>query len=118
MPFFWDRRDYHRHTYYMRLSTLHWMPLVNGYSDHLPPDFAEMAVPAHYFPTLEAFAALRPYSPRYVVFHLNLYDHVSRAHLLERIAQFKDYLRPLASDANTRLYEITGWPGGPGANKN
>jgi hypothetical protein len=110
MPFFWLSRDFHRHTYYMRMSTLHWKPLVNGYSDHTPRDFAEMALPVHWFPTRESFAVLRRYSPRYVVFHLNFYDRVSRAEVLERIEQFRDYLRPLASDDDHRLYEIVAWP--------
>ena len=83
MPFFWLSRDLHRHTYYMRMSTLHWKPLVNGYSDHFPSDFAAMALPVHWFPTREAFDVLKPYSPRYVVFHLNFYDRVSRAGVLE-----------------------------------
>ena len=27
------------HAIYMLNSTAHWMPLVNGYSDYIPPDF-------------------------------------------------------------------------------
>jgi hypothetical protein len=112
MPFFWLSRDFHRHTYYMRMSTLHWKPLLNGYSDHFPADYAGMALPVHWFPTQDAFDVLRRYSPRYVVFHLNFYDRVSRAEVLARIEQFCDYLRPLASDGDHRLYEIVGWPHG------
>ncbi len=110
MPFFWLSRDFHRHTYYMRMSTLHWKPLVNGYSDHFPSDFAAMALPVHWFPTREAFDVLKPYSPRYVVFHLNFYDRVSRAGVLDQIDHFREYLRPLASDPDHRLYEIVAWP--------
>jgi hypothetical protein len=112
MPFFWRGADLHRHTYYMRLSTSHWQPLVNGYSDYFPPDYIAMLDTVRWFPTREAFDALRRHSARYVVFHLNFYDRLARPAVLDRIAQFRDYLRPLASDADTLLFEIVAWPGG------
>jgi hypothetical protein len=110
MPFFWRRIDLHRHTYYMRYSTAHWQPLINGYSDYFPPDYMEMLEPVRWFPTQEAFDILKRYSARYVLFHLNFYDRNSRAMLLERIAEFSEYLRPLASSPDMTLFEIIAWP--------
>jgi hypothetical protein len=110
LPFFWRRRDWPRHTYYMRLSTRHWKPLVNGYSDYFPPAFIHSAAAIHAFPSRAAFDALRPFSPRYAVVHLNLYDPTTRENVLARLDEYRDHLRPLASDPDCRLYEIISWP--------
>ena len=109
-PFFHARPDYPRHTSYMLLSTYHWMPLVNGYSDHIPEDFRRLAEPLSSFPTREAFAILRARHTRYVVFHLDMYDQVSRRRLLERIERYKGYLQPLSQTENVWLFEIVDWP--------
>ncbi len=111
MPFF-DRmsRFYPRHTIYMLMSTTHWMPLVNGYSDYSPPDFADNAVALAPFPYPGAFAVARRLGVRYVMFHLNVYDAKTRAEVEDRLKQFAVYLRPLYTDADTRLYEIAGFP--------
>jgi hypothetical protein len=111
MPFF-DRmsRFYPRHTIYMLMSTTHWMPLVNGYSDYSPPDFAGNAVALAPFPYPGAFAVARRLGVRYVMFHLNVYDAKTRAEVEDRLKQFAVYLRPLYTDADTRLYEIAGFP--------
>ncbi len=109
-PFFYTRPDFPRHAYYMLYSTYHWRPLINGYSDYIPPDFRQMAVPLSSFPTRESFAILEARRARYVVFHLGLYDSRSREKLLERIAQYQEYLRPLLQEDEVWLYEIVAWP--------
>ena len=73
-PFFYLRMDFPRHAEYMLYSTSHWRPLVNGYSDHIPPEFRAMVMPLQSFPNPESFAILKQLRARYVVFHLNLYD--------------------------------------------
>jgi hypothetical protein len=110
MPFFWLREHWPRHAEYMLNSTTHWKPLINGYSDHFPPEFRGLVVPISSFPTLESFVLLSDRRPRYVVFHLDYYDHRSRAKLLTRIEEFAAYLRPLAQEGEVWLYEIVGWP--------
>ncbi len=109
-PFFWRPIDFHRHTYYMRYSTFHWMPLVNGYSDYIPTDFQEIAVPVSYFPTLESFTILQRYHTRYAVFHSSFYHHRSLEQLKQRIEQYREYLRPVWTEGDVWLYEIVGWP--------
>jgi hypothetical protein len=42
-PFYGERSAFPLHAQYMVLSTTHWMPLVNGYSDHIPADFRQAA---------------------------------------------------------------------------
>jgi hypothetical protein len=110
MPFFERRPFYPRHTTYMLASTSHWMPIVNGYSDHIPDDFVRDAVAIAPFPFPSAFAVLRRYGVRYAMFHLDVYDKPTRAEVEGRLAEFEAYLRPLYTDADTRLYEIIGFP--------
>ena len=109
-PFFYKPGDFHRHTYYMLYSTFHWQPLVNGYSDYIPEDFAAMAAPLNGFPSNESFEILRAHQARYVLFHSAGYDAGSRQHLLARIAQFRAYLNPLVVEGDEWLYEIVAWP--------
>lgn len=105
-PFFFRPIDFHRHSIYMLYSTMHWHPLVNGYSDYVPDDFRAMAVPVSSFPAWEALGILRAHGARYVVFHLDWYDSRSREKLLERIERYREYIRPLAQDGDVRLFEI------------
>jgi hypothetical protein len=109
-PFFYREIDFHRHAAYMLNSTAHWKPLVNGYSDFIPPDFQAMVIPVSSFPVLEAFNILRKHGTRYVIFHAGWYDTRSREKLEERLRLYSDYLRRLASEGDIWLYEIVGWP--------
>ena len=111
IPFWSERIAYHRHAEYMLESAYHWQPLINGYSDHIPQDFRDHAVPLSGFPSREAFAILEGSQARYVVIHLNLVDARTRESLIDRLdREYIDYLRPLDEDGEVRLYEIIGWP--------
>lgn len=110
MPFFYTRATHYRHSWYMLQSAYHWKPLINGYSDYLPPDFIEMTVPVSSFPNLESFRLIEPRGARYVVFHLNWYNAVNRADLLDRLQRYRAYLRLLMRADDTLLYEIVAWP--------
>jgi hypothetical protein len=110
LPFFYERSDFPRHARYMSASGWHWQPLINGYSDHIPAEFRELAPRMHGFPSPESFAELRQRRARYVVIHLNLYARRDRERLLERLAAFAPYLTLLNDDGAVRLYEITSWP--------
>ena len=111
LPFWSERIAYHRHAEYMLDSAYHWQPLINGYSDHIPQDFRDHAVPLSGFPSREAFAILERSQARYVVVHLNLVDARTRESLIDRLdREYIDYLRPLDEDGEVRLYEIIGWP--------
>lgn len=109
-PWFYRRTDFPRHAGYMLGSTAHWQPLVNGYSDNIPDDFRRNVLGLSTFPSRDAFARLALVGTRYVVFHLDLYDARSRELLLQRIEQYKRYLRALTQDDNVWLYEIVDWP--------
>ena len=109
-PYFYERSDFPRHAYYMLNSTTHWMPLINGYSDHIPQEFRKTVRALSSFPTRESFRILANAGARYVVFHLNMYDRRSRERLLERLDTYRAYLRPLVQDGDVWLFEIVGYP--------
>lgn len=109
-PFFYIPVDFHRHARYMLGSTAHWQPLVNGYSDYIPPDWAQSTLLLSSFPNPEGFEILRARRARYVVFHLKLYARQAREAVLFRIRAYSEYLRPLVRDDDVWLFEITGWP--------
>ena len=110
LPFFYERSDFPRHAAYMSASGWHWQPLINGYSDHIPLEFRDLAPRMHGFPSMESFAELRQRRARYVVMHLNLYGRRDRERMLERLKAYGAYLTLLNDDGNIRLYEITAWP--------
>jgi hypothetical protein len=104
--------DLHRHARYMFWSAWHWQPLINGYSDYLPPDFRQMAVPINGFPDPVSFRILRAHRARYVVLHLGeeSYNAAARATLLARLPPYAADLRLLFEAQDDRVYEIVGWP--------
>jgi hypothetical protein len=111
LPYWSENFAYHRHAEYMLLSTYHWQPLINGYSDHIPQDFRDNAAPLSTFPSREAFAILERSQARYVVVHLNLMDAGTRESMIDRLdREYVNYLRPLEKSGDVWLYEIIGYP--------
>jgi len=91
-------------------STTHWMPLVNGYSDYVPPDFVANVMTLAPFPTQPAMKLLEPLKVRYAVFHMYGYNAENRRDVEVRLEELGQYFRPLYADEGTRLYEIVGFP--------
>ena len=111
LPYWSENVAYHRHAEYMLLSTYHWQPLVNGYSDHIPQDFRDNALSLSGFPSRDSFAILETIGARYAVFHLNLMGAEPRAALIARLENdYVNYLRPLEKDGDVWLYEIIAFP--------
>ncbi|HTK29509.1 MAG TPA: hypothetical protein VL309_08160 [Vicinamibacterales bacterium] len=110
MPFYYPAVGLFQHTKYMVASTAHWMPLVNGYSDYIPPDFYDHVNLLAPFPSRDAFRILQPGHVRYAVFHMYGYNDENRRDVVARLAEFAPYLRPLYEHEGTRLYEIVGYP--------
>jgi len=109
-PFFWRRRGLARHSYYMLNSTQHWQPLLNGYSNYIPPDFMWMLPHLETFPARHPFDILVDRGVRYVIFHLQLYNAGSRDDVLRRIETYRAHLRPLVQEDDVWLFEIVDWP--------
>jgi hypothetical protein len=105
-PFPYVSSNFHNHAPAMYWSTYHWQPLVNGYSDVIPPDFVEIALPINGFPDEPSFAIMRARGVRYVLWHTDFYDAASVAIIEQRLARYPDALRPILKTANEWLYEI------------
>ncbi|WP_396624985.1 hypothetical protein [Luteitalea sp.] len=111
LPFWYIRSDFPRHARYMLLSTYHWHPLVNGYSDHIPQWFRDEVVRISSFPTAESLQILVDrHQAKYAIIHLGHYDSRSRVRLRERLEQYKEYVRLLETEGDVWLYEIVGAP--------
>jgi hypothetical protein len=108
-PFYSERMAYPLHAQYMVLSTTHWMPLVNGYSDYIPQDFREAAFVLDSFPSNDTFVVLQKHRVRYIAIHWDMYG--PRAdQVRSKLKDFAQYLRPLGTDAAMTLYEIVSFP--------
>jgi hypothetical protein len=112
LPFYSSNRELFGHARYMLNSTAHWMPLINGYSDYIPPDFVEAAPTLRAFPSRDAFKLLAEKHARYAIFHMDLYAGEDRAAAGTRITEFARFLTPLYADDDTKLYAIAGVPPG------
>jgi hypothetical protein len=108
MPVFSPRAQFIR-ARYMLASTSHWMPLVDAYSDFIPPDFDEHVDALGGFPSREAFHQLKRDHVRYAMFHLDLYGGMKEA-LETQLKEFAPYLAERYSDRTMRLFEIVGYP--------
>jgi hypothetical protein len=109
-PFPYERSNYHNHGTAMYWSTYHWQPMVNGYSDVIPPDFDDLALPINAFPDSASFEIMKSRHVRYVLWHIDTYNPPSRRVLEERLAGFADHLRPIVRTESEWLFEITKWP--------
>ena len=95
---------------YMLSSTVHWMPLIDAYSDYTPEDFTANANALATFPSGAAFAVLAPMRARYAVVHVDKYDPAAREALLQRLKEFAPYLQQRYAGTELWLYEMTGFP--------
>jgi hypothetical protein len=108
-PFYGSRIAFPLHTQYMLFSTAHWMPLVNGYSDVIPPDFREAAPVLDSFPSDEAFAVLARRRVRYVTVHWDMFAG-RQEEIRGRLERYRSNLRVLAADDRMTLFEVVRYP--------
>ena len=108
-PFYGERIAFPLHAQYMMFSTLHWMPMVNGYSDVIPLDFREAAFVLDSFPSNDAFAVLARRRVRYVTVHWDMFGP-RQDEIRARLQPFMRHLRILASDPLMTLYEVVSFP--------
>ncbi len=108
-PFYQGAVDRHRQTEYMLMSTFHWQPLLNGYSDHIPVEYYQDAERLRGFPSAEAWTVLRARQIRWVVVHLNEYPDSVRPALRAQLRGMEDRLRIVVDEDPVSLYEVI-WP--------
>jgi hypothetical protein len=111
-PFWIGPVDRHRHTEYMLWSTVHWQPLINGYSDHIPPAMVADMPRLATFPDPAAWRVLRDREARYVVLHWHMLDESAQRTLRDALTPYRRLLRPVVEQPAIALYEIVGWPPG------
>jgi hypothetical protein len=99
-----------RRARYMLDSTTHWMPLVDAYSDYIPPDFPDRAEALADFPSLTSLQEMKHDGVRYAVVHTEPYTGEMRRELFERIHEFAPYLRTLYKDEQLLLFEVVRYP--------
>jgi hypothetical protein len=109
-PFFNQPLERHRHTEYMLMSIQHWQPLVNGYSDHLPPDVHEDMTELATFPDERAWARVRAHGARYVVVHYRSYEPAEAARIRAVVDGWPSRLRPVVDGDGVALYEVLSLP--------
>jgi hypothetical protein len=105
-PFYQGPDERHRQTEYMLMSTFHWHPLLNGYSDHFPEDHITAKPVLTTFPSQEAIGLLQDLGVRWVVVHFNRYpaDYARRLRPLMRTMGTQ--LRVVIDDTEVGLYEV------------
>jgi hypothetical protein len=111
-PFYMGATDRHRQTEYMLMSTYHWQPLVNGYSDHIPADFVEAQPLLASFPSADSWEVIRQRQARWVVVHFNRYSADERRRLRPQLRAMGDRVRLVVDDYDVSLYEVI-WPTPP-----
>ena len=109
---FYSRHANLQRTRYMLNSTVHWMPLVNAYSDIIPSRFSHERDVIGAFPTEEAFRILARDNVRYAVFHLSEYTGERFEELTAKLAEFHPYLERVYGDNEIWLYRIVEYPQG------
>jgi hypothetical protein len=102
----YSRRFAFVRTKYMLASTVHWQPLVGGYSDFIPDEFVQREPVLGDFPTEASLKLLTADGVRYAVVHRGDYAAHARSALASRVAEFSDRLRLLDESDDTTLYEI------------
>ena len=112
-PYFNGRDDRHRNTEYMVWSTLHWKPLINGYSDHVPREAIKDMARLAGFPDAESRQVLRDRGARYVVVHWHAFPNESERRDLETAIRHEPSLRPVVHRGDISLYEVIASPNGP-----
>jgi len=112
LQFPYRQGEWFPHVEHMFWSMWHWQPLVNGYSDYIPQDVIDLAVPINSFPSAEAFAILKARDVRYVVIDWRTYNDAATTVMRARFPPFQQYLRPLLTTGDVYLYEIVAWPEG------
>jgi len=89
---------------YQLFSTVHWLPIVNGYSRLMPPDYAETMRQLSTFPSADAARRMRHLGVRYVVFHANRYNRDLRG--VVKAARRSPAFELLAQDGDDTLWRL------------
>jgi len=101
---FYRPADFFRNADYMLASTVHWKPMVNGYSGFLPASYRRLAADVRSLPEPRAIEALRRVGVTYVVVHRDRFG-AGADRLTARLDASPDF-RQVAGDESVRLYTL------------
>jgi len=87
-------------------STVHWTPLVNGYSGFTPPSFVERSELLRHFPDDAAIRLLHELGVSHVVVHLGRYRSPRRERIAELLASRADFELVETGPDGERLYRL------------
>jgi hypothetical protein len=99
-----------RHSQYMLHATVHFLPLVNGYSGFTPARHDRIFRELASFPSEAGLSELERLSVRYAVVHRSGYDESGWSALLDSVDRFSDRLELRESFEEGRIYEIVSLP--------
>ena len=92
---------------YMYYSTVHWRPLVNGFSGWWPNDYWELVGRLRAFPTSRSLRFLLERAPvRYVVIHYDKIPEPARRQLEEAMDRYRERMPLRVRIDDAAIYEI------------
>jgi len=92
---------------YMYYSTVHWKPLVNGFSGWWPNDYWELVGRLRHFPTSRILRYLLERAPvRYIVVHYDRIPQPQRRHLEANMHRYRERMPVRLRIGNDVVYEI------------
>jgi hypothetical protein len=101
---FYQPSDFYRNADYMLASTIHWKPLLNGYSGFMPDSYRRMAEAMRRFPDPPTTDLLRMAGVTHVIIHRNRFG-AGRDLLLQRMDTGGEFQR-MTGDEQVRLYRL------------
>jgi hypothetical protein len=96
-------------------STLHWKPLINGYSDYIPPAIFDDGLRLATFPSADAWQVLGARHARYVVVHWRLLPEDQVAGVRDALRARGSFVVRVAETPEVSLFEIVRRPDGASA---
>ena len=95
---------------YVLASTVHWRPLLNGYSGIVPPSYVEMRRRLEGFPADGSIETLREAGVTYVVVHPSRYERYDvgkrASEILAAVTEQRALARVAEDSTGSRLYRI------------
>lgn len=92
---------------YMLASTLHWKPLINGYSSFFPSSYRHYSKILPSFPSEDAIGELQRIGVTYVIVHPDRYhDPVKAEAVLSTLARRPEFTQIAAGPDGTVLYRL------------
>lgn len=101
---FYPAAEIYRNAEYVLASTVHWRPLVNGYSGFTPPSFVRRGELLRGFPDAAAFAELQRLGVTHLAVHMARYREPRKTALQESLDTRPDLELLLTGPSGERLY--------------